>query len=248
MNYILLTSCFRPILLDSVKNTNVHNNIISAFQTCRKYFNSPLCNHYDFKVVLIDCSDFSLIDSKNLFLIDTLCAQYKDLLFENITFSSNEVISIRSKGKGFSELLMLSKFLDLHEFPPDTIFLKNSARYTPLFPPTLFYPFSVDAINSFAYSKIAKTAICHSYLCSARFMKDFIDNCNPKLDDSSGLFLEKIIYNYILSCKTSNIHSVSRSLFYPFYNPKVLPGSNTARPLHSSILFQLLRNLVCFFF
>ena len=205
MNYILLTSCFRPLLLDGVNNTNVHTNIMSAFHTCRKYYHSSLCTDKNFRVALIDCSDFSFINTENLLLIETMLAQYNDLLFVNIKFSAEELNSIRAKGKGFSELLMLSKFLDLHHFPPNTIFLKNSARYTPIFTPTSIYPFSIGAINSFAFSNIAKTAICHAYICNASFMDDFIVHCISKLDDSSGLFLEKAIYDYIILC--ANLHT-----------------------------------------
>lgn len=247
MNYILLTSCFRPVLLSNVTNTDVITNVRLSYKCLCSFLSSSLCSSREFKVIFLDCSDFEQIEPSVLETIDSLFVHNPLLQFHRINFTASELNAIQLKGKGFSEMLMIKHFLGTNSFPSGTKFLKCSARYTPLFEPSCIFPFIVDCDNSFSVSHVFKRAICHSYLADVLFLNDFIDYSLERLDDSSGVFLEFIAYEFIASVDRSCLHKFRRSFFYPFYDPKVLPGSSLTRRFSSSLLFQLLRFLACLF-
>ena len=142
---------------------------------------------------------------------------------------------------------MLQKFLQSFDCDSDSVFLKCSARYIPLFSPRRFFPFWLDNNNTFSYSFLARKAICHSFLCNMSFLRDFVSFSLPRLDDSSGSILESVAFDFIMLNRLESCHRVSRSLFYPMYDSKVLPGTSSSRRFSSSLFLQFLRSLACLF-
>jgi hypothetical protein len=247
VKYILLTSCFSPILRSNVSNIDVAQNIELAYQSLQIFLSSSLCLKHGFRVLFVDCSDFEAMDASYQDSIRSLFVNNSHLRFYNVRFSRYEIALLQSRGKGFSEMLMLSKFFSQNSFPSKSVFLKSSARYIPLFRPTINFPFRLSSVNSFSLSNLARKAICHSYLCDLAFLMDFIDFSLSRLDDASGSILEILAYQFIASKDLCRSHRFQRSFYYPLYNPKVLPGTLSARPFSSALFFQFLRSLACLF-
>ena len=247
MNYILLTSCFKPLLNQGVSNRNVLANIQYAHETAEKFLCSQLCRDHDFQVHLIDCSNNDTLDKLELCAIDKFFISNSSLCYHNIHFTPLDIECIQTRGKGYSEILMIDRFLRNMSLPQDAIIFKSSARYIPLFSPTSCFPFFVGSVSSFAYSHLARKAIAHSYICSVSLLQQLISFTLSKLDDKNGIILESLIYQFSLQSLCISSPGIKRSLFYPFYHPKVIPGTTTSRPFSSSLVFQFLRSIVCLF-
>ena len=231
MNFILLTSCFKPILSYGVSNQNVLANIQLAHETLERFISSPLCRAYYFRIYLIDCSDNDSLSNSELCAIDKYFISNSSVSYHNIRFKPSDIESIRSRGKGYSELLMIDRFLRSMSFPSDAVVFKSSARYTPLLSPSLYFPFFISSGCSFAYSNLARKAITHSFLSHVYLLEELISFASSKVDDSKGFILESIIYDFITQSEFCSSPVFKRSLFYPFYHPKVNPGTSTSRPI-----------------
>lgn len=247
MNYILLTSCFKPRLAFNVSNHNVLLNVLQAQESVQAYLRSSLYRTHCHKIILIDCSDYTLLDDNVLIQIDDCFVKNPLIDFVRIPFSSVEVERVVAKGKGYSECLMIEKFLNSYSFPVDAGFWKSSARYIPLFSPSSFFPFSIkkDVEGSFAYSVIARKVIAHSYFCNLSLLRDLTCYCMNRVNDANGIILEAAMFEYISHCKNNKPYVINRSKFYPFYHPKVQPGTASSRRFSSSLFLQLLRSIAC---
>lgn len=247
MKCIVLTSCFKPLLCDNISNHDVMSNVRLTHDSVCRFLSSSLCHSFGYKIFLVDCSDYNLISDLCMARIHDLFVTNPRVNYVQVPFTPDEILSINVRGKGFSELLMLKKFLNRYAFSKNTTILKSSARYIPLISPSLHFPFLTKAGNSFAYSRLFRKAVCHSYFCNVSFLDDLISFCLDKVNDNHGKILENLVYEYILLCNFNGNHSVRRSSFYPFYNPKVQPGTASARRFSSSLPFQIFRSLAVLF-
>ena len=116
---------------------------------------------------------------------------------------------------------MIDRFLRSMSFPSDAVVFKSSARYTPLLSPSSI-SFFISSGCSFAYSNLARKAITHSFLSHVYLLEELISFASSKVDDSKGFILESIIYEFITQSELCSSPVFKRSLFYPFYHPKVI--------------------------
>ena len=243
-NIILLPSCVSPIVKKNISNLIIPDNIKDLNLNLKNLYKKTPDISNQYLIVISDCSqDYQLsFDDIN---IDS---NISNLKIVNINFSNDEINLIESKGKGYSEVLMIKKTLDQLGCSGNEIIYKLTARYSLKFPDSLLrYHSNLMKKNDFAilYSNIFKRTSCHFFSIKYSFIREIVDEILCKLNDYNGNILEKVLFDYIKDNDLIRKKRVGRSRIFSYYIRNLQPGSTLARNNSSSYFYQFLRN-ICF--
>jgi hypothetical protein len=236
MNFdIVVTSCIYP-------NTIFINNKLSL--------NDRISNTRD-NLKLI-CDSLNKISSKvNIYLLESsfteidkevlnrlIPMEFKEkIIFVQFFFTDEEKTLITEKGKGFSELLMLKKYVEF--YCVSEYFLKISGRYKILnFSKLLvssIIEFNSDIVIDYSFL-FRKCSSIIFFIKKSSFIEYFLINMNF-LDDKSGIYIER----YFLSILKS-----SKIIKSKFKNRPIFPVSLKSGSHNSSYTYfkQLMTNLI----
>lgn len=232
---MIFTSCVEPnndILVSRSQNRmkDVIDNVTAFYESkCDEYFD---------KVILTDCSVDSDVAQK-LFKLIYEKIEHTGIICQHVKFSSGELENVRERGKGFSELLMLSKAIE--QVPiVDQYVVKLSARYRPKSWTALLSEFKVNDQETcvrVTFSRMRKVALTYAFAIPASALREFDQKYRNCIDDRINRFIEHNFYAFLTEQGCSDIQRV----YIQKYFNHITSGSTGKRP---GILKSLTREIV----
>lgn len=235
MSVIIFTSCVEPnnnILVS--RNTNRKIEVIANI----KSFYENKCHHFFDQVILIDCSINPQV-SEELFKEVRKLTGNLDIIFYHIVFSTQELNDISLKGKGFSELLMLTKAINQIPIINQNI-VKISARYKPKSWRAFLDELKLSDESKrvkISFSKLRGVALTYAFSITNSALSEFDEKYRNSIDDRAGCYIEHNFYKFLSKMHRSDVERV----YIQKYFNHITSGSTGIRP---GFLKSLARNIV----
>ncbi|MFL0298750.1 hypothetical protein AAE961_07695 [Aquirufa sp. 2-BAHN-186B] len=198
MNFdIVITSCIYPNTFFINSNLTINDRILNTHDNLKWICEFIIKENIQANIYLLESS---FIEINNDDLIQLIPAEFKDkIIFTQFCFTDEEKLMIREKGKGYSELLMLKKYVEINN--NGDYFLKISGRYkvtniSKLFESSLIQGSSDIILDySFFFKKCSTIIFC---IRKNVFLEYFLTDISL-LDDKSGMFIERYFLSILKS-------------------------------------------------
>ena len=208
---IVVTSCIYPNTFFINSNLTTHDRILNTHDNLKWICESIIKVNIQANIYLLESS---FIEINNDDLKQLIPVEFKDkIIFTQFCFTDEEKKMIRDKGKGYSELLMLKKYIEINNNVD--YFLKISGRYQVINIPKLFecslIECSSDIIIDYSFF-FKKCSTILFYIRKNVFLEHFLSNISL-LDDKSGMFIERYFLSILKSSKISKSKFKTRPIF-----------------------------------
>ena len=235
MSVIIFTSCVQPntqveVWSSSVRKYEMLDNI--------EAFRKSECDLKFEQVILADCSTDPKMSEDFFQLVRERCGNEK-FIFHHVSFSELQLRLISEKGKGLSELLMLSRVVDVFQLEDKSI-VKISGRYRPKSWKSFLNDLKIDQNNRrlhISFSQIRKVALTYAFVIRGETLKEFDRTFRGKIDDTQRCYVEHNFFSFLMNMKTSDM----KRIYIQKYFTHIRSGSTGVVP---SFLKTILRNVV----
>ena len=231
---LILTSCVVPntsagnIVNDNIDLIQKYNQLNENINNLIKAFTFDL-------IILIDGSDNYTFERLKEFLENKKnlnnpkCNSIKII---SPNFDDNELEIIREKGKGASEILMVSKasIFAKKYFPNKSLkFFKISSRYKMKNAKKVIKDANLKLNSANFVIRISHSlsqTISIFYAFNNILEENLTKNLAKQIDDPSGVYLEHVIYNKIIM---NPFYKSTKLNIHPFFPSKMYSGSHGRR-------------------
>lgn len=231
---LILTSCIVP----NTSAGNIVNEKIDLIQKCNQLNDNinNLIKAFNFDlIIIIDGSENKTFLKLKEFIKNKKYInnpKCKNIKIISPNFDDNELEIIREKGKGASEILMVSKasIYAKKYFPNKSLkFYKISSRYNMKNAKKVMKDANIKLNSANFVIRISHSlsqTISIFYAFKNILEEKFTKELAKQIDDHSGVYLEHIIYNKIIMnpfCKSKKLK------IHPFFPSKMYSGSHGRR-------------------